>query len=298
MNIGFIGLGAMGKPMAKNLLKAEFDLTVYDVNRGAVEQLRESGAVGAATPKEVALASDIVITMLPNFQIVNSVMHGESGVLAGSKKGMILVDMSSVSPTQTRQIAPLAEEKGIAYMDAPVSGGVAGAEKGTLTIMVGGAAQVVEKVMPVFQAMGKKIYHVGSVGSGDAMKIVNNLLLGINMAALAEALILGTKAGLDPRMMQDIIGTSSGNSYVLEAKMPNFILKGNFQPGFAIDLQYKDLELAAQTGKDLGVPMFLGNIAQQVFEQAKVSGLGKKDISAVIEMWEKMVGCEVREKAD
>lgn len=294
MKVGFIGLGAMGKPMAKNLLQAGFGLTVYDVNQDAVTQLKEAGANEAALPKDVALASDVVITMLPNFQIVSSVMEGPDGVLAGANEGMILIDMSSVSPTQTRQMVPKASEKGIAYLDAPVSGGVAGAEKGALTIMVGGPVPVVEKVMPVFQAMGKKIYHVGSVGSGDAMKIVNNLLLGINMAALAEALVLGAKAGLDPQMMRDIIGTSSGNSYVLEAKMPNFILKGNFEPGFAIDLQYKDLELAGQTGKDLGVPMYLGNLAQQIFEQARASGLGKKDISAVVEMWEKMVGCEVR----
>ncbi|MEL7566682.1 MAG: NAD(P)-dependent oxidoreductase [Dehalobacterium sp.] len=294
MKIGFIGLGAMGKPMAQNLLKANFDLTVYDVNRAAVEQLVEEGAKGAVSPKEVALASDVVITMLPNFQIVNSVMQGESGILAGAVQGMTLIDMSSVSPTQTREIAPIAKSQGVEYLDAPVSGGVSGAEKGTLTIMVGGPEDTVQKMMPVFQAMGKKIYHVGSVGSGDAMKIVNNLLLGINMTAVAEALVLGVKAGLDPQMMREIIGASSGNSYALEAKMANFILKGNFEPGFAIDLQYKDLDLAAQTGKDLGVPMLLGNLAQQIFEQARATGLGKKDISAVIQLWENMVNTKVR----
>lgn len=294
MKLGFIGLGAMGKPMAQNLLKAGFDLTVYDVNNEAVELLVQVGAKKGATPKDVAVASDIVITMLPNFHIVNMVMQGNSGILAGAKQGMTLIDMSSVSPTQTRQLAPLAEEKGIAYLDAPVSGGVAGAEKGILTIMVGGPEAIVKKMMPVLQALGKKIYHVGSVGSGDAMKIVNNLLLGINMAALSEALVLGAKAGLDPQMMREIIGTSSGGSYALEAKMPNFILKGNFEPGFAIDLQYKDLELAVQTGKDLGMPLFMGNLAQQIFEQARTSGLGKKDISAVIQIWEKLNDTQVR----
>lgn len=294
MKVGFIGIGAMGKPMARNLLKAGYDLTVSDVSKEAVAELVEAGAKSADNPKAVALASDLVITMLPNFQIVQSVMLGESGVLAGAEKGMTLIDMSSVSPTQTRQIAPMAEKLGINYLDAPVSGGVAGAEKGTLTIMVGGAASVIKKVMPVFQAMGQKIYHVGDVGAGDAMKIVNNLLLGVNMAALSEALVLGAKAGLDPQMMRDIIGTSSGGSYALEAKMPNFILKGNFEPGFAIDLQYKDLELASQTGKDLGMPLFLGNLAQQIFEQARATGLGKKDISAVIQLWENMTNTKVR----
>jgi 2-hydroxymethylglutarate dehydrogenase len=295
MRLGFIGIGAMGKPMAQNLLKAGFDLTVYDVNSEAVEQMVHAGAKKGATPKEVAESSDVVITMLPNFSIVNGVMQGPDGILAGCKKGMTIIDMSSVSPGQTRQIAPLALARGIDYLDAPVSGGVSGAEKGTLTIMVGGPKAAVEKMMPVFEAMGKKIYHVGEVGAGDAMKIVNNLLLGINMAAAAEALVLGVKAGLDPHMMQEIIGVSSGNSYALSAKMPNFILKGNFEPGFAIDLQYKDLELASQTGKDLGVPLYLGNLAQQVFEQARAAGLGKKDISAVINLWENLVGSQVRD---
>ncbi|MGI6677988.1 MAG: NAD(P)-dependent oxidoreductase [Dehalobacterium sp.] len=295
MKVGFIGIGAMGMPMAKNLLKAGFDLTVSDVSEEAVAQLVDAGAKAADTPKEVALASDVVITMLPNFQIVQSVMLGESGVLAGAEKGMTVIDMSSVSPTQTRQLVPRAEKLGVNYLDAPVSGGVAGAEKGTLTIMVGGPAEVIEKIMPVLKAMGKKIYHVGDVGAGDAMKIVNNLLLGINMAALSEALVLGVKAGLDPQMMRDIIGSSSGGSYALEAKMPNFILKGNFEPGFAIDLQYKDLELASQTGKDLGMPLFMGNLAQQIFEQARATGLGNRDISAVIQLWENLTNTQVRE---
>lgn len=294
MQVGFIGIGAMGKPMAANLLQAGFDLTVYDVSGDAVEQMAKAGAKPGATPKEVALASEVVITMLPNFHTVSGVLQGASGVLAGARQGMTLIDMSSVSPTQTRQLVPLAEERGMVYLDAPVSGGVAGAEKGALTIMVGGPAAAVEKMMPVFQAMGKKIYHVGSVGSGDAMKIINNLLLGVHTAALAEALVLGVKAGLDPRMMREIIGASSGNSYALEAKMPNFILKGNFEPGFAMDLQYKDLELATQTGKDLGMPLYMGNLAQQIFEQARAAGLGKKDISAVIRLWEELAGAEVR----
>ena len=294
MKVGFIGIGAMGKPMAKNLQAAGFGLTVFDADPQAVQELVLSGCQAGQSPKALAAASEVVIMMLPNAKIVSAVMLGADGVLAGARPGTIVVDMSSVSPEQTRQMAGQAKDMGLSYLDAPVSGGVGGAEKGSLTIMVGGPAEVIERLMPVFQALGKKIYPVGPVGSGDAVKVVNNLLLGINMAAVAEALVLGVKAGLDPQTMLEIIRTSSGNSYVLEAKTPGFIMKGNFEPGFAIDLQYKDLELATQTGKDLGVPMFMGNLAQQIFEQARQSGLGKKDISAVIRIWETLCGIEVR----
>lgn len=294
MKVGFIGIGAMGKPMAKNLLNSGFDLTVFDLNSEAVQEMKEAGAKTAQTPKETAENAQVVITMLPNFNIVRSVMEGPDGVLSGAAKGTVIIDMSSVAPNQTRLMAGLAREKGLEYLDAPVSGGVSGAAKGTLTIMVGGSEAVIGQVMEIFQTLGKKIYQVGPVGSGDAVKIVNNLLLGVNMAALAEALVLGVKAGLDPQTMFDIIRASSGSSYAMEAKMPNFILKGNFEPGFAIDLQFKDLELATQTGKELRTPLLLTNMAQQIFEQARAEGLGKKDISAVIQVWEKLNGIEVR----
>ena len=173
-----------------------------------------------------------------------------------------------------------------------MSGGV-GAQ-GALTIMVGGPAAVIDQVMGIFDVLGKKVYRVGDVGAGDAIKLVNNLLLGVNMAAVAEAMVVGVKAGLDPRILLEIISSSSGNSYALEAKMPKFIMKGNFEPGFAIDLQFKDLELATQTGKDLGVPLFLTNLVQQIFEQARAAGLGGEDISAVVKVWEKLAGIEVR----
>ena len=294
MNIGFIGIGAMGRPMAVNLLKAGFHLTVYDLNQEAVQQLIEMGARSVATPKELAAGADVVITMLPNFDVVQSVLDGADGVLAGAREAAVIIDMSTVAPNQTRRMAALAKEKGVSYLDAPVSGGVGGAAKGALTIMVGGPAAVIEQVMGIFNVLGKKVYRVGDVGAGDAIKLVNNLLLGINMAAVAEAMVVGVKAGLDPQVLLEIISSSSGSSYALETKMPKFIMKGNFDPGFAIDLQFKDLELATQTGKDLGVPLILTNLAQQIFEQARAAGLGGEDISAVIKVWEKFAGVEVR----
>ncbi len=294
MQVGLIGIGAMGGPMAVNLCQAGFDLAVYDVNEEAVRRLTAQGATAAATPKELAKVSEVVITMLPNFQIVSSVMEGTDGVLSGIRDGSLVIDMSTVAPYQARAMAAQAAQRGAAYLDAPVSGGVAGAKQGTLTIMVGGSDETVDRAMPIFGVLGRKVYRVGDVGSGAAIKLVNNLLLGVNTAAVAEALVLGVKAGLNPRVLLDVIRSSSGDSYALKAKADVFILEGKFEPGFAIDLQYKDLELAAQTGKELGVPLFMTGLAQQLFEQARAAGLGSKDISAVIKPLEKLIGVEVR----
>lgn len=294
MRLGFIGVGAMGKPMAANLLKAGYQLQVNDVNEAAISELVGEGAVKCHTPREAALETDVVITMLPNSAIVESVMTGAEGVFAGSRPGQIIIDMSSVDPFFTKNMAAAAERKGFIYVDAPVSGGVAGATSGSLTIMVGGEKEAVARIEPLLKVLGQKIYHVGQVGSGDAVKVINNLLLGVNMAALGEALVLGVKAGLDPNTMYDIIKVSSGRSYAVETKLPNFILKGSFDPGFAIDLQYKDLELAIATAKKMGMPLPMTNIAQQVFEMARAQGLGKEDISAVIKVWEEMMGALVR----
>ena len=295
LRIGFIGLGAMGKPMAANLLAAGYKVTVNDVVAAAVAEMAAKGAAEAATPKELAAVSDVVITMLPNAAIVEAVVCGEQGLLAGSRPGMTIIDMSSVTPQHTRKTAATAAKHGVEYMDAPVSGGVAGATAGSLTIMVGAETAVLEKCKPVLDVLGKKIYHVGPVGAGDAVKLVNNLLLGVNMVAVAEAMTLGVKAGIDPKVLYDVISVSSGRSYALEAKMPGFVLKGNFEPGFAVDLQYKDLEMATQTGKELGVPLMLTNVAEQVFETARAKGLGRKDISVVVTMQEELTGVKVRE---
>lgn len=293
--VGFIGLGAMGRPMASNVLKAGYELTVFDVVKTAVEQMAEQGAKTASTPCEVAKHCDVVLISLPNAKIVEAVMTGEDGLLAGAHKGQVFIDLSSVTPEHTRRMAKLAEAKGVDYMDAPISGGVAGATSGTLTIMVGGSESALAQCRDILEVIGKKIFHAGSVGAGDAVKLVNNLLLGINMAAVAEAMTLGVKAGLDPKVLLEIISVSSGRSYALEAKVPGFVLKGNFEPGFAVDLQYKDLEMAVQTGKELGMPLLLTNVAQQVYETAKAKGLGRKDISSIITLAEETAQVTVRE---
>lgn len=294
MRVGFIGLGAMGKPMAFNLLKAGYALTVSDVNQAAAAELAAAGACLVPNAKVMAETVDAIITMLPNGRVVEDVVAGEQGILAGARTGLCIIDMSSVAPGTARKLAGLSAERGVEYIDAPVSGGVKGAQDGALTIMVGGKPEIVEKCMSLLEAMGKKIQYVGDSGAGDAVKMVNNLLLAANMAAAAEAFVLGSKLGLDPQVLYQVISESSGSSYALKAKMPNFVFKGNFAPGFTIDLQYKDLELAVQSGKEAQVPLLLANVVQQLYEQARAAGLGKEDISAIIKPLEALNQISVR----
>jgi 2-hydroxymethylglutarate dehydrogenase len=296
MKLGFIGLGTMGKPMAKRLVAASHELFVYDVARSAVDELVKLGARGCASPLEVAKEAEMTLLSLPNSAIVARVVAGDEGVLSGAGEGHKIIDLSSVDPKSTRRLAAEADKKDIDYMDAPVSGGVSGAEAGTLTIMLGARATSVEKVLPVLSHLGKKISHVGDVGAGDAVKIVNNLLLGANMAALAEALVLGRKLGLEAGTMSEIISQGSGKSYVLDAKLQNFIMKGNFKPGFAVDLQYKDLGLAMDAAKEAKMPMPMTSQAMQLFEMARAKGYGSEDMSSVIKVWEELMGIQVREK--
>jgi 3-hydroxyisobutyrate dehydrogenase len=296
MKLGFIGLGAMGRPMAARLLQAGHELFVYDVSATAVEELAKQKATSCATPAAVAKAAEMTLLSLPNAAIVARVMAGAEGVFAGAAVGHTVIDLSSVDPKSTRRLAAEAETKGIDYMDAPVSGGVAGAAAGSLTIMLGARVDSVAKVMPVLTVLGKKIVHVGDVGAGDAVKIVNNLLLGANMAALAEALVLGIKLGLEAEIMADIIGQGSGKSYVLDAKMQNFIMKGHFKPGFAVDLQYKDLGLAMDAASDANMPLPMTSQAIQIFEMARAKGYGNEDISSVVKVWEELMDARVREK--
>jgi 2-hydroxymethylglutarate dehydrogenase len=294
MKVGFIGLGVMGGRMAKNIIKGGFELKVYDVVESSVKEFIELGVKVGTSPADVASECEVIMTSLPNSNIVYSVVTGENGILQGAKPGSIMVDFSSITPRAIQQIHKEAIKKGVEVIDAPVSGGSTGAKNGTLTIMVGGKKEVLEKARPLLNCVGKTIYHVGDVGAGDTVKLVNNLLLGANMTAAAEALVLGVKAGIKPDVLFDVISKSSGNSYALKAKYPNFISTGNFDPGFMVDLQYKDLQLAVETAKDLGLPLIIGNISQQLYEIARAEGLGKEDISSVIKLYEKWAGIQVR----
>jgi len=294
MKLGFIGLGAMGKRMAMNLLSDLGQLCVYDVAVDMLDEFEKNGAQVCESPKELAKQCDIIMSSLPNSKIVSDVYLGQDGVLNGAKSGSICIDFSSITPMTIKKIYEIASTKGVSVMDAPVSGGTAGAQKGTLTIMVGGDKEFFEKASKIFDVVGSNIMYVGKVGSGDTVKLVNNLLLGTNMAAVSEAFALGAKAGIDIDVLYDVVSQSSGNSYALKAKYENFISKRNFKPGFMIDLQYKDLQLAVDTAKENGVPLLMGNQAQQMFEVARSEGFGKEDISALMKVYEKWIGMKLK----
>lgn len=294
MKIGFVGLGAMGKPMATNLLAAGYEVYAFDLVEAAVQEMEGKGAKSCKSAGEVASQADAIICSLPNAKIVEGVMCGKDGVLSHCKKGNIIIDMSSVAPNSTKAMAKKAAEYDVSYIDAPVSGGVSGAAAGTLTIMVGADDETFAKVKPVFDVLGKNIYHVGEVGGGDAIKMVNNLLLGCNMAALSEALTLGVKCGLSVETMREVISVSSGRSYALDAKLEKFIMADQFNGGFAVDLQYKDLGLALEASRDERVPLPMTAAAVQVYEAARAKGQGREDMSSVVKVWEDLTGAKIR----
>ncbi|MGH7360120.1 MAG: 2-hydroxy-3-oxopropionate reductase [Candidatus Methylomirabilales bacterium] len=291
--IGFIGLGIMGKPMAKNLLKAGYALTVHSRSRGPVDELTKAGATAAASSREVAAASEVVITMLPNSPDVEKVVLGENGVLAGAKPGTILADMSTISPIVSQRLAKEAAKRGVEMLDAPVSGGEKGAIEGTLSIMVGGEKATLEKVTPIFKAMGRTITHLGPVGAGGFVKCANQVIVALNLTAIGEALVLGAKAGVDPELMIQALMGGMAASRCLEMKGPN-ILKGNFQPGFKVDLHFKDLGLIMETGRALGVPLPVTALVQEMFNALRVKGRGSLDHSSVITLLEDLAGVQVR----
>lgn len=292
MKIGMIGLGAMGFPITKCLLKAGFEVYAFDVAVKALEEAAANGAHPCADVAKVGAEAEIILCSLPNAAIVESVMQE---ALSGKElKVQVWVDLSSIAPESAKKFARMAAGREIEYMDCPVSGGVHGAEAGTLTIMVGGPEETLEKARPVLEAIGKKIYHVGGVGAGSGMKMVNNFMLGCNMAAAAEALVLGSKIGLDLDTMYEIVKNSSGRSFIIENKIPNFIKKREFDGGFAINLAYKDLGLAMETAKHLSMPVCMGSMAVQMFEAARAKGYGREDITALLKVEEELMDVEVK----
>ena len=294
MKIGFIGIGNMGRPMSMNLIRAGYELIVYDIREKAMEAPIQIGATAARSPKEVAEACDIVMTSLPSTEALEKVALGEDGVMKGASKGCILVDTSTVSPSTIRKIAEAGKSRGIDVLDAPVSGGVAGAEAGTLTIIVGGDKAVFKRCIEVFRVIGEKIYHVGSVGTGNTVKLVNNLMSLVNIAALSEGMTLGVRAGIDPQTLYDVVKVSTGRSYALEVKLPNIISKGRFKGGFAINLACKDLGLAVNLGMELGVPLLVTSVARQVYELARARGMGRLDHTAIVMLMEEAAQVKVR----
>ena len=293
--IGFIGLGIMGKPMAKNLLKAGYSIIAYDLNKDAVEDVVKAGALGASSSKEAAGKAEVIITMLPDSPDVKEVILGKDGVLEGIKPGSIVIDMSSINPLVSQEIEKELRKKGVEMLDAPVSGGETGAIQGTLAIMVGGKEKVFNESVEIFKAVGKNIVHVGKIGAGGFVKLVNQIIVAVNIAAVGEAFTLGTKAGLDPQVIHQAIRGGLAGSSVLETKAP-MIFARNFKPGFKIRLHHKDLQNALSTAKDLGVPLPLSSFVQQIILSLMTEGRGEEDHSALATFFEKMAKVEIKSK--
>ncbi|MFQ5658282.1 MAG: 2-hydroxy-3-oxopropionate reductase [Candidatus Methylomirabilales bacterium] len=291
--IGFIGLGIMGKPMARNLMKAGYSLTVYNRSRAAMEELKREGATPGSSPRDVASVSDTVITMLPNSPDVDAVVLGTNGVLEGAKPGMILIDMSTISPLVSQKIYEEAKKKKVKALDAPVSGGEKGAIEGILSIMVGGDQDAFDAVRPIFQAMGKTITYMGPAGAGGFTKLANQVIVAINLTAMGEALTLGAKAGLDPERLIKALSGGMAGSRCLEMKGP-LITQGNFKPGFKIDLHHKDLGLIMEAARALQVPLPTTAVVQELFSALRAKGRGALDHSAVITLLEDLAGVQAR----
>ena len=293
--IGFVGLGIMGKPMARNLLNAGYHLTVYSRQPGPAEDLGGNGASKASSSAEVAQRSEIIITMLPDSADSESAILGEKGVLEGAREGSVIIDMSSIEPLVSRKIAVEASTKGVEMLDAPVSGGEPGAIAGTLAVMVGGKAEVFERCLPVFKVMGKSVVRVGDVGAGNFVKLANQIIVAANIEAIGEAFVLAQKAGIDPELVFQAIRGGLAGSSALEAKAP-MIMERNFSPGFRIRLHQKDLHNALLTGKELGVPLPVTSLIQQMLGALINKGKGEMDHSAIVNFIEELAGVEVKKE--
>jgi len=285
--VGFIGLGVMGEPMARNLIDAGYSLLVHSRSPEPVQALAEAGAETASSPREVAEGADVVITMLPDSPAVETVVLGEDGVLTGASEGDLLIDMSTIHPTVSIAIAEAAGEKGVAALDAPVSGGDVGAQKGELSIMVGGEEEAFERARPIFEVLGKTIVRVGDAGAGQVVKACNQVVVAITIAAVSEALVLGEKAGVDPELILDVLGGGLAQNKVMEMRRSNF-LEHDFTPGFRIDLHHKDLDIALGSGDEFGVPLPVTGLVQQQMRALRAKGHGGDDHSGLIQLVEEM----------
>ena len=297
LKIGYIGLGLMGKSIARNILKAGFPLVVHNRSRAAVNELVSEGAIEAFSPAEVAAQVDVIFTNLPDSPDVELVALGAQGIIAGAHPGLIFVDNSTIKPATARHIAAVLAEKGVQSLDAPVSGGDIGARNGTLAIMVGGPADAVEKVRPVFEAMGKIITHVGDAGAGQIAKAANQIMVAAQMVAMSELLIFAQKAGADPQKVVEAIRGGAAQCWTLDVKPPR-LFAGNRQPGFKAYMQAKDLNIVQETAREYGIPLPSNAVDAQLFNAMIQNGLGNLDNSAVIEILEKLANVRLKENID
>jgi 2-hydroxy-3-oxopropionate reductase len=279
----------MGRPMARNLIKAGYSLVIHSRSRGPVDEIVKAGATAAVSPKDVASQCDVLITMLPNSPDVEQVALGPDGIIEGARRGLIYADMSTISPIVSQKVGKALEPRGVTMLDAPVSGGEKGAIDGALSIMVGGDKAVFERVLPVFQAMGKTITLLGPLGFGGFTKLANQIIVAVNLTALAEALTLGKKAGLDRELLLTALAGGLAGSKCLDQKKPNYVAN-TYNPGFKIDLHYKDLGLIMESARALGVPLPATAVVQELFNALRVKGRGGLDHSGVITLLEDLAG--------
>jgi 3-hydroxyisobutyrate dehydrogenase len=291
-SVGFIGVGNMGNPMAGNVLKAGFPMTVFDKSTKAMENLVKGGAKAAASVDDVVKAADVILTCLPMSPDVEGLYLGAGGLIEKARPGTILIDLSSVLPSTPRKLEPAAKARGLHFLEAPVSGGTSGAKAGTLAIMVGGDAQVLEKVRAVLQPIGPNIFHVGPVGAGNTVKAINNMMACVNSLAMMEGVVLGAKAGLDPMVVYEVVKASSGGSKALE-RIPTALVPRKFEPGFKVQLMNKDLETFNTIAKELHVPVSFSNVAQRYQQAALAAGLAEMDTSAVVQIIERLAAHQV-----
>jgi 3-hydroxyisobutyrate dehydrogenase len=291
--VGFVGLGNMGRPMALNLVEHGVPLVVHDIDPAKVEPLRARGATVVDSAERVGAASERSICMVETTAQAEAVIAGERGVIRTARPGHIVICMSTIDPLAARRLGQTLAARGIAMLDAPVSGGTERAATGELSVIAGGEAATFEACRDLFEAMGRNLFHVGPLGAGLAMKLVNNMLIQVNRVAVAEALVLGVKAGLDPRAIYDVIRVSTGTSFAFETGVPR-ILARDFSPGGTVDISYKDQELETAFAKQLGVPLLLANVTQQLYQMARAAGLNKEDGLAVVKVLERLAGVEVK----
>jgi len=291
--IGFVGLGIMGKPMAKNLLKASHSLVVYDIVPDGMDEVVAARAEKGSSPKDVASRSDLVITMVPDGPEVEQAVLGSNGVLEGARKGTIVVDMSSISPMVSQRVGAACEAKGVEFLDAPVSGGEPKAIDGTLAIMVGGRQDVFDKVEPILKQMGSTVVLTGKIGAGNVTKLANQIMVACNIAAMGEALVLATKAGLDPEVVFNAVKAGLAGSTVLNVKAP-MVYSRNFKAGFRIRLHHKDLRNALLAAESLKVTLPLTTVVHNMLESLMSDGKGELDHSAIVQFIEQMSAIEVK----
>ena len=293
MKIGFIGLGIMGRPMAKNLVKAGYDLTVYDLNEEAVADLVSCGARAADSSREASLEAEVVITMVPNSPQVREVVLGKDGMAEGASEGTVLIDMSSIDPTESRSIGMELKKYGIEMMDAPVSGGEPKAIEGTLSVMVGGRRELLDRYYDMLMVMAGSVVYVGKLGAGNVAKLANQIIVAVNIAAVSEALTFAKKAGTDPELVYQAIRGGLAGSTVLDAKAP-MMFRGDFKPGFRIELHIKDLGNAINAAHAVSSPVLMTGQLMEIMQALKADGLEKKDHSCIVKYYEKISNVTIK----